>query len=350
MIALSVGLILLTVVTRLAMDTRQSGNSIAERGDELEQGRYAIALLKNDLRLAGFYGMLYQVPSVPSNLPDPCNSALSSLIEGLSLAVQGYDKPTTAANCTNGAMAGIDRLVIRRAGTEGFILDAGADDDDGDGDKDDLDYGRAYFQGFNDRYTIGFCSRMGQCSGATNCANDGCLDKLPVNMTRAVTGNEMTVFSMKYRNATLPVEVRPYEVHIYYLRPWSNDLKDGIPTLIKSELVDYGSAPKLIASPLIDGVENMAFQYGIDSTQPPDGIPDYYTTKPVNTQEWARVKAIRINLLIRSLSKIKQSTIEQRFDMGEEPAVILQSDDLQYRHHLLTTLVSLDNTLSRVHE
>lgn len=347
MIALTLGMILLVSLTRLTLDTRQSGLTLTERGEELEQGRYAIEMLKNDLKLAGFYGLLYRPPLPPDSLPDPCSLILDNLAHALPLMVQGQDQPATATSCTSGAIPGVDRLIIRRAGTEGFMLDAGADDDDGDGDKDDLDYGRAYLQAYEDRFILGYCSKQGQCTGVTNCLNAVCERKIPAVTTRAITGDEITVFGMKYRNATLSVPVHPYFVHIYFIRGWSNRTDDNIPTLMRTELVDYGSTPRLVANPILDGVENMAFQYGVDNSEPPDDKVDYYTPNPASTLEWSRVRAVKINIMVRSLNKAREPVGTPIYDMGDGAPVKLSAAAMQYRHHVLSTQANLENTLGR---
>ncbi len=345
MIALALGLILLVSMTRLTLETRQSGLTLTERGEELEQGRYAMELIKNDVTLAGFFGFFYRLPPLPTSLTDPCSPIPEILAYALPLAIQGYDQPATALPCTANAVPGVDRLVIRRVGTEGFTLDAGADDDDGDGDRDDLDYGRVYLQGYDNRYILGFCSKQGSCSAMTNCLNEACEET--ISIPRSITGDEITVFAMKYRYGTLPVPLHPYFVHIYYIRGWSNRVDDNIPTLMKAELVDYGSVPKLVANPILDGVENMAFQYGIDSSEPADDAVDYYTSKPASIAEWGRVRAVKINIMIRSQNKAREPVVTTTFDLGDGIPLPLSPAARQYRHHVLSTQVGLENTRGR---
>ena len=347
LISLTIGLILLIGVTRLATEISRTDTAIMERGDELEQARYTLELIKKDLKLAGFYGMLYRLPTPPTSLPDPCSAQVSSLVAGLALPLQGYDKPQTQLSCTTGASKGIDRLVIRRAGTQGFVLDEGADDDDGDGDSDDLDYGKAYIQAYEDRFTLGYCSRAGQCTGLSNCQTTGCLDRVPGGQVRTVSGSELAVFGMKYRSNSLPVMVFPYFVHLYYIRSWSSITTDGIPTLVRAELTDYGTAPKIVANPLMEGVENMSFQYGIDSSEPADNQIDYYTPAPTTLTEWARVRTVKVYLLVRGINKAQISIPDRAYDMGDSVPVVPAPEDRDYRHHWFTTVIRLDNTLNR---
>ncbi|MGI9210955.1 MAG: PilW family protein [Methylococcaceae bacterium] len=331
MIALSLGLVLLTLVTRLAMETRHNMDALTERGEEREAGRYALSTLRNDLRLAGFLGALHRWPPFPDTLPDACAKTLAGLLPGLSVPLQIDDRPATTSRCVDGAMSGVERLVIRHADTHGFTLDAGADDDDGDGDQDDLDYGRVYLQGFDNRYTLGYCSQVGRCTAITNCSDSTCRTPMAPGLSRTISGDEMTVFGMRYRDGLYPVDLRAYQVHIYYLRTWSSTSGDGIPTLVRAELQDRGSAPGLISSPLLDNVEQIRYEYGLDGL------------KPARPSEWAVVTAVRVGLLIRSAHKQTQNPTPSHYDLGGGTPYILPVDAQAYRHHALTTLIRLDN-------
>jgi|GEM_PF-3264792 len=331
MLALTLGLLLLTLVTRLTLETRKGLESLTERGEAREAGRYALNLFRQELRLAGFLGTLYRRPALPDTLPDACAKTLDGLLAGLSLPIQVDDRPAIASRCVDDAVSGLDRLVIRHADTRGFVLDAGADDDDGDGDRDDLNYGQVYLQGFDNRYTLGYCSRPGVCMALTNCPDTACLQPLTNGLTRPVTGSEVAVFGMRYRAGLLPVALRAYQVRIYYLRNWSATPGDGIATLVRTELQDRGTAPGFSTYPLLDQITRLRFQYGLNNQKP---------TRPL---EWATVAAVRVNLLIRSANKQAIQYTERSFDLGDDTPYTLPADAQAYRHHVMTTLISLDN-------
>jgi type IV pilus assembly protein PilW len=331
MMALGLGLILLTLVTRLTLETRQGMESLTARGEEREAGRYALSLFREDLRLAGFLGTLYLKPALPATLPDACANNLDGMLAGLSLPIQVDDRPATASRCVDGAVAGVERLVIRHAATHGFALDAGADDDDGDGDRDDLDYGRVYLQGFDSRYVLGYCSRSGTCTGLTNCADTACHTLLAADSPRSVSGDEPTVFGLRYHDTLYPVELRAYQVRIYYLRNWSATVGDGIPTLVRADLQDKGSAPGFSTSPLLDAVARIGFDYGLNGERP---------SRP---QDWAAVTAVRVFLLVRSRNTLPYNDTPRQFNLGGTTPYTIPADKVGYRHQRLTALISLDN-------
>lgn len=113
-----------------------------------------------------------------------------------------------------------------------------------------------------------------------------------------------------------------YQLHAmtYFVRGCSNsgndDLCDGdsnedsVPTLARKVLQDNGTvATEVIA----EGVVGFQVRYGVDTDSPVDGIVDQYVdaghallpsvSNSANWDEWARVRTVRIWLLMRSMDK-----------------------------------------------
>jgi type IV pilus assembly protein PilW len=53
---------------------------------------------------------------------------------------------------------------------------------------------------------------------------------------------------------------------------------------------------------LVEGVENMQIQYGVDSTG--DGVPETYQNANAITN-WAEVVTVRITLLLRTIENVR---------------------------------------------
>ncbi|HUO44607.1 MAG TPA: PilW family protein [Burkholderiales bacterium] len=103
-------------------------------------------------------------------------------------------------------------------------------------------------------------------------------------------------------------DIFEYHAHVYYIRPCSrpaagttcdgvtDDAGFPIPTLARQELV--GSA--MTEVPLVEGVDLISFQYGIDNNpNPGDGVADIFTTTPA-AGDWSNVVAVRVSVLVRS--------------------------------------------------
>src|SRR2546426_9804807 len=95
---------------------------LGRASQQIENGRFAVQLLTDDISLAGFYGRYSLQLTVPGVLPDPCETAnMSTLRNAAAFAVQGYDAPARSpiTSCLPAAnhVGGTHILVLRRAGS-----------------------------------------------------------------------------------------------------------------------------------------------------------------------------------------------------------------------------------------
>jgi type IV pilus assembly protein PilW len=283
MVGLTLGLILVLGLVVLLSNVSNARNEIDKSSRQIENGRYSVQVLVNDAHHAGYYGYSVYRPAIPAALPDPCATTAAALEPSIALPVQGYNAPAIPTiSCLNDAnhIDGTDIFVIRRAATQMTSLAA-------------LTANRAYIQ----------------TSPAENPI---------VNL-----GSDPAPFTLSARDCnrdgapTTPELCNPREldVHVYYVSPCSavacTATTDSIPTLKRLELgIDPGTGnAAMLVVPLVEGVENMQVEYGIDdtpSTVDPttgfvgDGSPDRYVTNPANTTEWSNVVSVRFYLLVRN--------------------------------------------------
>lgn len=114
-----------------------------------------------------------------------------------------------------------------------------------------------------------------------------------------------------------PVQTFKLAANVYYIRPCSvmdgKKCDDGIPTLVRRKL----SANSSIVEPLIEFVENMQVTLGVDTTSPADGAIDSYVS-PGEVGEWSRVVAARIDILVRSPEKTSGNQNQQTIVLGDQ--------------------------------
>lgn len=129
--------------------------------------------------------------------------------------------------------------------------------------------------------------------------------------------------------------VRQYQPYIFYVRPYSVTAGDAIPTLVRETLV----GTTMTAQPLVEGVENMQIEFGIDGTD--DGNePDYYTLAPDAT-ELGDAVTTRIYLLLRSIKPVTGYLNDKTYNLGAE--VLGPFNDAYYRR-VYTTTVQMRNS------
>ena len=96
------------------------------------------------------------------------------------------------------------------------------------------------------------------------------------------------------------------------------------------------------AQVLIEGIENLQLQYGIDNDQ--NGSPDTYSTAPAAVVDWSNVVAIRVNLLARSLEPDPSYQDTQSYDLG---GVTIAAKNDYYRRRVFSQVVRLINISGR---
>ena len=121
-------------------------------------------------------------------------------------------------------------------------------------------------------------------------------------------------------------KIAPFYQRIYFVSTCSGtdcsaSGANSIPTLKRIDITPSGAAtPK----PIVDGIENLQFDYGIDTTAAPgDGSPDVYTnttahaaTVPSTLAEWQNVMAVRIHVLARNLDTTGGHTDTKTYALG----------------------------------
>ncbi len=325
MISLTIGLVLLLGITMLVVQQSSTRDELEKASRQLENGRYAMQIIHQDIQHAGFYGNYATFLTPPGTLPDPCTTAVADLLPAMALPIQGYDAPTTSPiACLPNAnhLAGTDILVVRRASSDATSIAAAAA---GAG-------GLVYLQ----------------TTTASQVLSTG-------------AGASTATFPLIYTTsfASGPAELRNYLVRIYFISP-CNRMANGstctatddggmpIPTLKRLELNATGATTTISLVPLVEGIENMQMDYGQDADD--DGYPNNYVTAPATTTDWSNVMAISVNLLARNTECTTGHTDIKTYNLGlagtiTPPAPTCPNGD--YKRHVFNELVRTINPSGR---
>ena len=318
MIAVTITLLVVLALTALFTNNSMARREIDAAGQQIENGRYTMELLRDDARLAGYYGEF--VPSfrgvawqLPSN---PCDPALANLgwnASGTNVPVpisgfEGHDPAIAALSpqCIAHRVPNSDVLVIRRTSTTASAPPPAA-------------ASTPFLQ----------VSLQSALCTATEAAFVLDVPKSP------------SPFTLKQRDCGTASLVRQYLVHVYYVSTCDDcSANDGIPTLKRIEL----AAGSMTTSSLAQGVADLRVDYGLDTDN--DGFPDAYKkcgasslyTGPCTATDWANVMAIKVYLLTRNLDPTPGYVDTNTYTMGLAGALPAFGDsDRTYRHHLYTT-------------
>lgn len=325
MIGLALGLIVLVAMIVIYSNTSRSRAEMEKSNRQTENGRYASQLLYNDLRMAGHYAEFDPTPlTSPAALPDACQTDVAALIDALSLHVQGGDNvggANPAPSCVSDLKAGTDVIAIRRTSACAA----------GSANCAAFENGAPHFQ-------------AALCAPSSGSPLAGTELSYPVvsNADYAAQyyslGTAMTDFLKHKSNCVDLADTFRFQVHVYFIAN-NNEPGDGIPTLKRAEL---GSGGFTIV-PLVDGIEDMQINYGIDTTG--DGIPDEYKADPADVAGWRNVMAARINLLVRNNDITQGYEDKKTYNLGLDA----KGDEIKvapggkYKRHVYATTARFAN-------
>lgn len=344
MIAVTIGLLILAGLSGVFSTTSKSRGEVERANRQVENGRYAMQVLTEDLKLAGYFGELD--PSGVSTVvakPDACLTAVADLRSVMALHVQGYDNGDAAPSCLPDVRSGTDIIVIRRAST--CIA--------GTSGCDTATAGRPYFQ-----TTLCYPPDV---PGASTTPNPELAT--PDTNDDFVIGTDPNALPMR-RRACDPDDrapVRRFITHIYFIAN-NNTSGDGIPTLKRAELGGNEGSSAFTIVPLVEGIENLQFEYGIDtdaSGTPNGGSPNAYTAAPdsFNTcvgeacvDNWRSVVSVKVHLLARNTEKTPGYTDTKTYTLGlnaigAEETLGPFNDG--YKRHVYQSSVRLNNPAGR---
>lgn len=319
MVAMAIGLTLMGGLLTLFSASSSAGNELDKSIRQIENGRYAIELLSEDISVAGYFGELSTGLSkdwafdASAACATPLNStdnlgwndtiSMPKPIVGLSAA------QADGLTCLPNRKPGTAALVLHRLDTnEIAIADAVA--------------GTFYVQ-------------------TSRCA----AEDLDTTYPRFIASSVSASFTLTKSDCATKNTVRKYISRIYYVAACDEcgaGVADTIPTLKRADLV--GSA--FVATPLVEGIDDIAFDYGVD-TIPNDGLPDQYlqtlpalispNIPPDPLVDWSNVMSVRMHVLSRTLDKSPGYTDGKTFQMGLSGARGPFTDNYKRRLSTLTT-------------
>ncbi|MGN7612957.1 PilW family protein [Magnetococcales bacterium HHB-1] len=343
MISMTIGLFLVLGLTTLYVRYDRSHREIEKTGQLIENGRFSMEILYQDIRHAGFYGVYpgpeeYDTFAIP---PDPCNTSDADILyDGLSFPLQAYraadalstpnlsDTTCSTLLPSSNLVAGSDILVIRRAETATLTNSPTTNE--------------VYLQANTQAGEIQFGFAEADLA------------------TQGADGSTATLYK---KDGTTPADIRKLHVHIYFVAPCSegtgydglcsgDDDEDSIPTLKRLELTSFDSTTIMQITPISEGVEYLKFRYGIDDTPseeneftglPGDGAIDRYSTTLL-TQEWYSVISITPYVLVRTTQEESGHQDQKSYTVGD---LLISSPNDGFRRRLFSAEIRLNNLAGR---
>jgi type IV pilus assembly protein PilW len=337
MISITIGLLILSAMTTLFVNQTRTRAELDKSNRMTDNGRYALEVLAENLRVAGFYGT-YAPSGTPTATQDPCDvsiitnaatnpDVLLHHVQGYNAAAQTSQIASLPSSCSftytagsaTSLKAGSDILVLHRASTSSVAAAAAV-------------AATVYLQ-------------------VSNCSSD------LVSYQITTGSGALTTFHNK--DCTTSASLRPFIVQAYFVSP-DNNAGDGIPTLKRRELDAATGA--FVTTPLVEGIEYMQIDYGVDGDSNGDGSIDlaafdgaadsYSSTCAtcVTPADWARywshVVSIKINIIARNNETTTGYTDTKSYVLGS--AGTFGPFGNAYKRHAYTQVVRLVNPSARL--
>ncbi len=291
MVAMTIGLLMLLGILTLVTWVSESRVDLDKTTEQVENGRFAIQLLSDEVRMAGFYGVPQSLTEVFSS-PNPCATAVDDLEFGFiankntkPVPVQGFLGDSAGLDCLGADVVESSDVLALRSVSSSPVLVASV--------------------------TAGLHVQNSSCSSDTQTIRAG---------SSAASFSGTTLRQKDCASAV--ASVWKYLPKTYFL-----SLPNNVPTLNVAELV--GSS--IVVTPLAEGIEDMHFTYGLDFND--DGSPDCFANSEEladadppaqcgglwngsETVRWSNVTAVRIRLLARSSETFRGWTDTRTYDLG----------------------------------
>jgi type IV pilus assembly protein PilW len=324
LIAMGLGAFMLLGIISLVASVSNTRTQLAANSDQIENGRYALELLGDDIALGGFYGK-YHANVAKYEQPSPCLDASDLTVLGfksastpeLPAAVQGYAEGDALPACLpDDTIANSEVLVVRHVDTREIAPSTLSATNKA-----------PYFQ-------------------VSNCDTD---------LAVFAFSNNKADLTLRDSDCSGVASAWAYISRAYFLSSCDDcDSADGIPTL---KMVEF-SGGTLTTQSLVNGVEDIHYRYGLDLDV--DGSPDCYVDNPAQAAapvacavgtwapatNWENVVTVEINILVRGITQTKSAASAMNYDLNRtdvDGKAIKRTFNDKVRRSVFSTVVVMPN-------
>lgn len=383
MISMVIGLFIVLALLTLLVNVNRNNGELTKTNRVIENGRFALQLLEDDVAHAGYLGgyvpafddlsvtSAAALVDFPNDAPDPCRAfatwdaqyktnLVATPLQTYPVAAPSSTIPVCGTRAVN-LQPNNDVLIVRHLETESCVPGvAGCPGSPGE----------PYFQ-------------MNRCWDSTSPG---------YSTTTYVFGSDTTAFNLRQASCTpgAPAasaspgtlsEIRKFTSNMYFIRNYADAPGDGIPTLVRSQFglhtVGGATTPQFKpADAMIPGIDGFRVELGIDSVSATgaalttasfsalpsfpdparlvsasnrgDGYPDGdYVRCPAagcTSFQLMNTVAAKLYVLVRSEVATPGYTDSKTYQLGS--ATLGPFND-SYKRHLFTQTVRLTNVSSR---
>ncbi len=329
MVAVTLGLFLLIGLVSLLVSTVNSRSELDKTTRQIDNGRYALQVLSENIQLAGYVGATAST-AFAAIAPVACPSTLAELgyqaetSPGTSKVPYPVYRLDSVPTCIDNVKAGTAMLLLTRVHTM--------------------------------EVPVALAAATEHYLQISTCATD----TLPFAIAAGSGGSTAFPLMLKSCESSKPAPLRKVVQQIYFVASCNVCGTDTTPTL---KVAEYQNGAMTVTA-LVEGIENLQFDYGIDMDA--SGSPDCYTSNPsapptaqvapaicpqtvptaytwTNADaNWNNVMAVRIHVLARNAEASAGWPETRNYDLGlAVPAAGPFNDSV--KRHVYSTVARLNN-------
>lgn len=303
LVAMAISVIISFGVVNLFLQSKVSFMQDEETARLQENGRWALRYLSRELSMTGFYGNIVDGSSINAGLTVASDCDVGWAMD-TDVPFEHLDNATDAAAVTAyGCLAsgevlpGTDIIAVRRTKDSPIIVDGSVSNAPEDH--------AVYLK----QEQFGVISQL-------------------------VKGND---FSIADKTAGSGVDAWEYQPQLLFVRPFAVTAGDGIPTLCVKKLSRDEATLKMDSTEcLVEGIENLQVEFGVDTSIPPDYSADYYTATPT-AAEMERVVNAHLYVLARTINEVSGYVNDKSYALGA--TTVAAANDGHYRRMMQTTVM-----------
>lgn len=303
LIAMAISVIISFGVVNLFLQSKVSFMQDEETSRLQENGRWALRYLSREMSMTGFFGNIVDGGAINAGLMVVSDCDLGWAMD-TDVPFEHLNNVTNAsAMAAYGCLAsgevvpGTDIIAVRRTKDSPIMLDGTASSAPEDH--------AVYLK----QEQFGIISQM-------------------------VKGSD---FSLADKTAGSGVDAWEYQPQLLFVRPFATTAGDGIPTLCVKKLTRDEATLKIGSTEcLVEGIENLQVEFGVDTSVPPDYAADYYTSTPT-AAEMEQVVNAHLYVLARTINEVTGYVNDKSYTMGS--TTVAATNDGHYRRMMQTTVV-----------
>lgn len=312
MVAIVISMFMIAALIVLYVNNSAARTELDRSSRQIENGRFAIDMMRDDIAMAGYYGELSLRDVAEFREASPCTTTAANM--GWStVAVPTpvrVPAPVQGPGASTTIPAGWGCASLNQRANTGYLIVR--------------------------RLAPVAVAPAATASSTLYVQSSGCLTGTTGFLLAAGPG--AANFGLTGPDCTTASPTRAYASRLYFVSTCGVcSPSDGVPTLKMRELQGNSIVERIVS----DGIEDLQFEFGRDTNG--DSVVDDFVATGAAT-DWPNVVAVRIRLISRATSSSPGYTDDKSYDRGSLfTAYSPATGETQFKRRSYTALVSLPN-------